>query len=103
AMSLDYTVQLSDFQESARLERMSIERSLPGVDGIIMVSSRLPDSALRVIAQSKPVVLLSRTVTSIPSVITDDDAGMRTAVEHLAGLGHERIVYLAGPEASWAS
>src|SRR5690606_16850931 len=53
AMSLDYTVQLSDFQESARLERMSIERSLPGVDGIIMVSSRLPDSALRVIAQSK--------------------------------------------------
>lgn len=103
AMSLDYTVQLSDFQESPRLERLSIERSLPGVDGVIMVSSRLPDSALRVIAQSKPVVLLSRTVTSIPSVVTDDDAGMRTAVEHLAGLGHERIIYLAGPEASWAS
>jgi len=103
AMSLGYTLQLSDFQESARLERMSIERSLPGVDGVIMVSSRLPDSALRVIAQSKPVVLLSRTVTSIPSVITDDDAGMRTAVEHLTELGHERILYLAGPEASWAS
>jgi len=63
----------------------------------------MPDSALRVIAQSKPVVLLSRTVASIPSVVTDDDAGMRTAVEHLAGLGHERILYIAGPEASWAS
>lgn len=103
AMALDYTVQLADFQESPRLERMSIERSLSGVDGVLMVSSRLPDSALRVMAQSKPVVLLSRTVPSIPSVVTDDGGGMRTAVEHLTKLGHDRIVYLAGPEASWAS
>ena len=103
AMALDYTVQLADFQESPRLERMAVERSLPGVDGVLMVASRILDSALRVIAQSKPVVLLSRTVPSIPSVLTDDTAGMRSAVEHLHELGHDRIVYLSGPEASWAS
>lgn len=103
AMALDYTVQLADFQESPRLERLAVERSLPGVDGVLMVASRMPDSALRVIAQSKPVVLLSRAVASIPSVVTDDTAGMRSAVEHLYELGHDRIVYLSGPEASWAS
>lgn len=103
AMALDYTVQVAHFQESAKLERLSVERSLPGVDGVLMVSSRMPDSALRVIAQSKPVVLLNRTVRSIPSVITDDTAGVQHAVEHLHALGHDRIVYLSGPEVSWAS
>src|SRR5690606_41039660 len=87
AMSLDYTVQLADFQESPRLERLAVERSLQGVDGVLMVSSRIPDSALRVVAQSKPVVLLNRTAPAIPSVITDDTAGMQHAVEHLHALG----------------
>jgi LacI family transcriptional regulator len=27
---------------------------------------------------------------------------MRRAVEHLAGLGHQTVTYVAGPEASWA-
>jgi len=103
AMSLDYTVQLADFQESPRLERLAVERSLQGVDGVLMVSSRIPDSALRVVAQSKPVVLLNRTAPAIPSVITDDTAGMQHAVEHLHALGHDRIVYISGPETSWAS
>ena len=34
--------------------------------------------------------------------MTDTARGTRRAVEHLAGLGHETITYLAGPEASWA-
>lgn len=31
----------------------------------------------------------------------DNPAGMRAAAAHLAGLGHEAITYVAGPEASW--
>jgi LacI family transcriptional regulator len=33
----------------------------------------------------------------VSSVVSDDDLGMRLAVDHLAGLGHQRIAYVAGP------
>jgi DNA-binding LacI/PurR family transcriptional regulator len=42
-----------------------------------------------------------RAVSDVPSVVTDKTRGMRRAVEHLAELGHRRIRYVAGPEASW--
>ncbi|HEV7185351.1 MAG: LacI family DNA-binding transcriptional regulator [Actinomycetales bacterium] len=32
-----------------------------------------------------------------PAVVGDDAQGIRAALEHLAGLGHRRIVHLAGP------
>jgi LacI family repressor for deo operon, udp, cdd, tsx, nupC, and nupG len=48
------------------------------------------------------VIVLNRAVSNVPSVVTDNPRGMRRAVEHLAELGHQRITYVAGPEASWA-
>ncbi|MEE6280755.1 LacI family DNA-binding transcriptional regulator [Georgenia sp. MJ170] len=103
AMALDYTLQVADSQESTQLERLGVERSLPGVDGLLLVSPRMSDSALRVIAQSKPVVLLNRTVRGIPSIIIDHSGGIHRAVQHLRDLGHERLVFLAGPDNSWDS
>jgi LacI family transcriptional regulator len=34
----------------------------------------------------------------LPAVVTDDQAGMRLAVEHLASLGHVSIGHIAGPQ-----
>jgi LacI family transcriptional regulator len=34
---------------------------------------------------------------SLPSVLADDRAGIRTAVRYLRGLGHKRIAFLGGP------
>ena len=96
-----FTMVLSDSQESARLEREALDRALTLVDGIVLGSSRMSDSAIRATAQRKPLVILNRVITDVPSVVADNEDGMRQAVEHLAALGHESIVYLSGPEASW--
>jgi LacI family transcriptional regulator len=97
-----YLVLLADAQESAELERAALERLIPIVDGIVIGSSRMSDSGLRTIAKQIPLVVLNRELTDVPSVVTDNVAGMRAAVEHLHDLGHTSITYVAGPEASWA-
>jgi len=97
-----YTILLSHTQEDAQLERDWTERELGAVEGVLLTSSRMSDSAIRMLAKQKPVVLLNRRIPEVPCVITDNARGMRRAVEHLAELGHESITYVAGPEASWA-
>jgi LacI family repressor for deo operon, udp, cdd, tsx, nupC, and nupG len=96
------TILLADAQESGQRERAALERLLPTVDGVVLAGTRMADSAIRMIAKQKPVVVLNRAVVDVPSVVTDNAVGARRAVEHLAGLGHESLAYAAGPEASWA-
>lgn len=98
----DYTMLLTDGQESQRLEREALERALPTVEGVVLASTRMSDSAIRMAAKQRPMVVLNRAVADVPSVVVDLAQGMRYAVEHLVELGHDRITYLAGPEASWA-
>jgi LacI family transcriptional regulator len=62
----------------------------------------MSDSSIRLAARQRPVIVLNRVVSDVPSVVTDNAYGMRCAVEHLVARGHDRITYLAGPEASWA-
>jgi LacI family transcriptional regulator len=97
-----WTILLADAQESGRRERAALERLLPTVDGVVLAGTRMSDSAIRMIAKQKPVIVLNREVVDVPSVVTDNPRGARLAVEHLAGLGHESLAYAAGPEASWA-
>jgi LacI family transcriptional regulator len=62
----------------------------------------MTDSALRMMAKQKPMVLLNRIIPEVSCVVNDSARGIRRAAEHLGGLGHERIHYVAGPENSWA-
>jgi LacI family repressor for deo operon, udp, cdd, tsx, nupC, and nupG len=96
------TILLVDAQESDRLERSALERALPTVDGVVLASTRMSDSAIRMVAKQKPVVVLNRAVVDVPCVVTDNARGSRRAAEHLGELGHDHITYVAGPEASWA-
>lgn len=98
----DYVVMLFDAQESGPHEREIFERALPVLDGVIITSSRLSDTALRGFAKKVPTVVLNRAVAGLPCVVSDYDRGVRSAMEHLAGLGHRRVAYIAGPPASWA-
>ena len=68
----------------------------------MLASSRMSDSAIRMIAKQKPLVLLNRQISETSCIVTDNQRGVRRAVEHLGMLGHDTITYLAGPEASWA-
>ncbi|HST64273.1 MAG TPA: LacI family DNA-binding transcriptional regulator [Mycobacteriales bacterium] len=102
ATAAGYTLLLADTQESGRLEREAIERAVPAVEGLVLSSSRMSDSAVRMAAKQRPVVVVNRVFSDVPCVVTDSARGMRRAVEHLGELGHRSITYLAGPEASWA-
>lgn len=101
AAEAGYCVLLADAQESGRREREVLERVMSTVDGIVLATSRMPDTAIRTIAKQRPVVVLNRAIADVPSIVTDNPRGVRRAVEHLAALGHRRITYAAGPEASW--
>ena len=96
-----YTPLLVDAQESDVLERENLSRMLPLVDGLVIGSTRTPDTVLRSISKNTPVVVLNRHVGGLACVVPDSNRGMRRAVEHLTMLGHQHIHYLAGPDASW--
>jgi len=101
ATELGYTMLLSHTQEDALVERAWIERELTSVDGIVLASSRMSDSAIRMLAKQKPLVVLNRRLPEVPSLIIDNERGMHRALEHLGKLGHTSVTYVAGPEASW--
>ncbi|MEU4658716.1 LacI family DNA-binding transcriptional regulator [Streptomyces sp. NPDC023723] len=101
AAEADYSLLLINAQEDDRIERRNVERVVPSVEGIVLASSRMSDSAIRVIAKQRPTVVLNRDITDVSSIVTDNPHGARLAVEHLAELGHRTITYVAGPESSW--
>lgn len=102
AAEAGYTLLLANSQESDRKEREALERVLPLVDGVLLTSSRMSDSAVRMTAKQKPTIIMNRAVSGVVSVVTDNPTGTRRAVEHLAAQGCKDITYVAGPEASWA-
>jgi LacI family transcriptional regulator len=71
------------------------------VEGLIMATARRTHPLLvRLHQLGMKMVLVNRRVDGLelPSVTSDDDAGIEMAVNHLAALGHTRIAHLAGPQ-----
>jgi DNA-binding LacI/PurR family transcriptional regulator len=69
------------------------------VDGVLIASILVTDQYVRELEEEGlPFVVLNRRVRGVSATVSVDDAlGVRLAVSHLAGLGHRRIGYLAGP------
>jgi LacI family transcriptional regulator len=101
AKASEYTLVLVNAEESPRIEYDQIQRLVPSVDGFVLAASRLPDENLEQIAAQRPVVLMNRELPGLPSVVLDHAQGCRQIVEHLASLGHQHLIYLAGPRNSW--
>lgn len=68
------------------------------VDGIIVLTGRLSDSALRTCAKSIPVVVTGRSLKAhnLFALNFDNVGGAKLATEHLMQLGHRRIAFIAG-------
>ena len=96
-----YTLLLVNAEESPRMEWEQIQRLSPAVDGFVLAASRLRDENLHQVAAQRPVVLMSRELPGLASVVLDHVEGCRQIVAHLASLGHRDLVYLAGPRNSW--
>jgi LacI family transcriptional regulator len=69
------------------------------VDGMLIASGTVTDSLDdEMLVESGRCVVVNRLIRGgMPSVIEDDEAGMRLGVEELIRLGHRRIAFLAGP------
>ena len=99
----EYTLILAESQESGDLEAKTVERLLPSVDGLVLVSTRLEDAYIRHLADTKPLVVVNREVPGVESIVPDVVPGIRSALDHLAGMGHRALAFLAGPSTSWMS
>ena len=68
------------------------------VDGIIVLTGRLSDAALRAVSRQLPVVVTGRSLKApgLFSLNFDNLTGARLATEHLLALGHRRIAFIGG-------
>ncbi|UFU05850.1 LacI family DNA-binding transcriptional regulator [Ruania halotolerans] len=98
-----YRILVADsIEEPHREAELAIE-ARRRCDALILCSPRMPEDELaQVLASTHPVVLVNREPqgTGAPALSVDYAAGIRDLAEHLIGLGHERLLYLAGPASS---
>ncbi len=97
-----FAVFIGDSNEDPAEEFRLAQRLSPQIDGFVFASSRLSEAQLHDVAKLRPTVLINREVEGLSRVQIDPGIGLTHAVEHLKGLGHKHIVYLAGPAASWS-
>jgi len=70
------------------------------VDGLVLATAELDDGVVDFcLTRRVPVVLVNRgeRVARVPTIVPDDERGMRLGVEHLIGLGHRAIGFIGGP------
>ena len=87
---------------NGRPESRAVESLLDmGCEALIMISPTLGADELAGYAARLPVVSLLRDDVggSLDSVSSDDDAGIRMALEYLTSLGHQRIAHVDGGDA----
>lgn len=68
------------------------------VDGIIVLTGRLTDQALKTCAKSVPIVVTGRSLKAVGliSLNFDNFEGGRLATQHLIDLGHRGIAFISG-------
>jgi len=103
AQAVGYAVLLGDTQNlPEREERYAQMLRRNEADGLIVLGHRLPPTARDIVQQqgsAAPVVNGCEfdPALGIPSVHIDNAAAARAVMEHLYGMGHERIAVVGGP------
>ena len=98
-----YRVLIADSFEVPSEEAILAGEARRRCDGLVLCAPRMTDAELEEIAPSlHPLVLINRTTAAagVPSLVVDYGQGVQDLAEHLAGLGHTRLAFLAGPAGS---
>ena len=97
-----YRVLVAETDENPAAEAGIALEARRRCDALIMVSPRLDEeSLLELLPQVQPVILINRPgPPEVASVVVDYGRAVRIVVDHLVGLGHRRLAFLAGPRAS---
>ena len=99
ASELGYQLLLGAGGRQARRERAALATLLEyRVDGVILVSPRMRTADIAAAAAEVPVVMVGRQVRGVDAdlVIIDESHGTELVLDHLVGLGHERIAHVDG-------
>ncbi|MQA79747.1 MAG: LacI family DNA-binding transcriptional regulator [Streptosporangiales bacterium] len=99
----DYNIFVAETDEDPGVEEDLARALAKQVDGVQLCSPRMSNVQIEKLSQEMPVVVVNRLVTGLPCVLMDVASGARSALEHLAGLGHRDIALLGGPRGSWTS
>lgn len=102
ALARDYTLHLISTEGSDQHERTALAR-LEGADGLLLAGPIIKNDTIRMIARTRPVVVVNRLVAGVPGVLVDNVGGTRQAVDHLAGGGHRTLTYLCWEGETWVS
>ncbi|MFC4951177.1 LacI family DNA-binding transcriptional regulator [Pseudonocardia sp. GCM10023141] len=97
------TVVLADTDFQPDREREVITRLRTRVDGIVVCSPRLDAAEVLALCGRTPVVLVNREAAGADCIVSDATDGLRQTIDHLAALGHRRLVYVQGSQRSWSN
>src|SRR5215213_7100126 len=106
AAQLGYRILLITGGRRAGRERAMLDGLLEyRTDGIILVSPRMRTAEVLAATGATPTVVVGRQLrgATVDSILVDEAAGARLAVEHLAELEHEQIVHVDGGRGAGAA
>lgn len=97
-----YHVLIADSAEDAEQEAVIATGARRRADGLILCAPRMSQDELEEVVQtSAPVVVVNREQPmQVSSVSVDYRTGLFEIAQHLYGLGHRSLLYLAGASAS---
>ena len=103
ATEAGYATVVIDTQESHAMEQRTLKQIIQGVDGVALAASRLDSGAIYRIEKTRPLVLLNRFMQGVTCVLPDTERGVEQVCRYLRDLGHRSLLYIGGPEMSWAN
>ncbi|GAA2044736.1 hypothetical protein GCM10009819_34760 [Agromyces tropicus] len=98
-----YRVLVADTAERVEDEEATALEARGRCDALVLCAPRMPEERLRrLVDRVAPVVVVNRPLPEleVPIVGVDYVRGIRDLVDHLVALGHRRLAYVSGPEAS---
>lgn len=104
AASAGYRMLVADTSGEPDEELATAVDLLGQVDGLILLSSRIPNDGLRSLSrQGTHTVLVNRAELGVdlPMVAVDGFTAMMELCAHLSQFGHRRVAYLSGSALSW--
>ena len=99
ASELGYQLLLAAGGRSSRRERAALGALLEHrVSGLILVSPRMPAGDIAAAAAEAPCVIVGRGLrnANADNVLINESHGTGLVLDHLVGLGHERIAHVDG-------
>ncbi|TCP24970.1 LacI family transcriptional regulator [Scopulibacillus darangshiensis] len=93
-----YTIILGNSDEKPEKEQRYLDiLEQKYVDGIIMATNTLPIEHIKLL--DKPIVVVDRAIhADVPTIVVQNRKGAKAAVNHLKGIGCQRIAHIKGPE-----